>query len=328
MKKNIVQLIFVALLLTVTSMACKKDQNVTEVILDQSAITLAIEETVFLQATVLPNTATNKAVTWISNNPDIASVENGLVKANATGTAIITVTTQDGNKTAFCTVTVLSLSAPTLINVKGGTFTMGCTGEDCFSWELPSHQVTLSDYKISKYPVTQAQWEAIMGSNPSFYKGDSLPVETVNWTEVQDFIKKLNIVTSRNYRLPTEAEWEYACRGGTNSAQYTYSGSNNVDEVAWYKENSNSKTHPVGKKTPNKLGIYDMSGNVWEWCSDWYASYTNSPKTNPTGPQEGTLRVIRGGSWSNEAKRCSVSNRGTADPESGHSGLGFRLVSQ
>jgi formylglycine-generating enzyme required for sulfatase activity len=217
---------------------------------------------------------------------------------------------------------------PEMVTVSGGTFTMGCSDGDCFNWELPQHQVTVSKFKISKYPVTQKQWVEIMGSNPSYFKGDNNPVETVNWQDIQDFIKKLNQSTGKKYRLPTEAEWEYACRGGGKSAKYKYSGSNSIDAVAWYSGNSESKTHAVGAKTPNELGIYDMSGNVWEICSDWYGDYGASAQNNPQGPALGTLHVTRGGSWGNEPQRCRVSNRGTVAPEDRHSGLGFRLVLQ
>jgi formylglycine-generating enzyme required for sulfatase activity len=190
-----------------------------------------------------------------------------------------------------------------MVLVKGGTFTMGCTaeqGSDCFDWEKPAHKVTLSDFYIGKYEVTQAQWIAVMGSNPSrFSDCENCPVEWVSWEDVQDFIQKLNTKTGLNYRLPTEAEWEYAARGGAQSWGYKYSGSNNVDEVAWFSDNSGKKTHPVGTKKANELGIYDMSGNVWEWCYDWYGYYSSEAKTNPKGASSASLRVLRGGSWAN-----------------------------
>ncbi|MDR3217989.1 MAG: SUMF1/EgtB/PvdO family nonheme iron enzyme [Dysgonamonadaceae bacterium] len=216
-----------------------------------------------------------------------------------------------------------------MVYVKGGTFTMGCTAEqdnDCNDAENPVHQVTLSDFYIGKYEVTQAQWKAVMGSNPSQFKGDTLPVENVNWDDVQAFIKKLNTQTGKKYRLPTEAEWEYACRGGAYSAHYKYSGSNTVDDVAWYKENSGDQTHPIGQKSPNELSLYDMSGNVWEWCSDWKGAYSSGLQTNPTGPSSGSHRVGRGGSWYGSVQNVRVPFRLNFPPSLRNSVLGFRLA--
>ena len=218
-----------------------------------------------------------------------------------------------------------------MVYVKGGTFTMGATaeqGSDAFSNEKPTHSVTVSDFYIGKYEITQAQWIAVMGSNPSNFQGDNLPVEKVSWNDIQEFIQKLNAQTGKKFRLPTEAEWEYAARGGSQSKGYKYSGSNNISDVAWYEDNSNSKTHPVGQKTPNELGIYDMSGNVYEWCQDWYNSsaYSSSSQTNPTGPSSGSYRVLRGGSWFNGAGNCRVSNRGGYTPDYRSNSYGFRLA--
>ena len=156
-----------------------------------------------------------------------------------------------------------------MVRVEGGTFHMGATSEqkdEAWDREKPVHSVTLSSYYIGKTEVTQALWQAVMGSNPSNFKGSNLPVECVCWNDCQEFIQKLNSLTGRNFRLPTEAEWEFACRGGNNSRGYKYSGSNNLGSVAWYDDNSGGQTHPVATKAPNELGIYDMSGNVWEWC--------------------------------------------------------------
>ena len=182
---------------------------------------------------------------------------------------------------------------------------------------------------MGKYEVTQAQWKAVMGSNPSRFKGDNLPVENVSWDDVQAFIRKLNQLTGKRYRLPTEAEWEYAARGGNKSRGYKYAGGNNIDEVAWYDGNSGERTHPVGKKRPNELGLYDMSGNVWEWCSDWYDEdyYGNSPQNNPQGPASGSSRVFRGGSWLNYAILCRSASRYYSTPDSRYGLIGFRLVS-
>ncbi|MDR1652963.1 MAG: SUMF1/EgtB/PvdO family nonheme iron enzyme [Prevotellaceae bacterium] len=214
-----------------------------------------------------------------------------------------------------------------MVFVEGGTFTMGCTseqGSDCGDDEKPAHKIILSGYYIGKYEVTQAQWRAVMGSNPSYFKGDNLPVESVSWDDVQDFIRKLNQQTGKNYRLPTEAEWEFAARGGNSSRGYKYSGSNGVGSVAWYDGN---ETHPVGTKQANELGIYDMSGNVWEWCSDLYGIYSSSSQTNLKSASLGLNRVSRGGSWDGRARRVRVSDRNLNAPDNRYYGLGFRLAS-
>lgn len=206
-----------------------------------------------------------------------------------------------------------------MVYVSGGTFTMGGTseqGSDAESDEKPTHNVTLSSYYICKYEVTQALWRAVMGSNPSYFKGDNLPVECVSWNDCQTFINRLNSYTGRNFRLPTEAEWEFAARGGNYSRHYKYSGSNYIGDVAWYDNNSGNRTHPVGTKQPNELGLYDMSGNVYEWCSDWYGSYSSYSQSDPTGPNSGSGRVERGGSWINSpgsaARRAVASARPAA----------------
>ena len=217
-----------------------------------------------------------------------------------------------------------------MIPVEGGTFTMGATeeqGNDAYDDEKPAHKVTLSSYAIGKYPVTQELWKAVMGNNPSYFKGnDNLPVEQVSWDDCQEFIKKLNNLTGKDFRLPTEAEWEYAARGGKKSKGYKYSGSNNLDNVAWYSSNCGSKTHPVGEKKPNELGIYDMSGNVWEWCNDWYGNYQSSAVSNPTGPASGSDRVSRGGSWDCNDGDCRVSCRSYFVPGYRIYFLGLRLA--
>ena len=215
-----------------------------------------------------------------------------------------------------------------MVLVEGGTFRMGATSEqevEAKSNEKPVHSVTLSSYYIGKTEVTQVLWEAVMGINPSRFKGDYLPVENVSWDDCQEFIQKLNSLTGHNFRLLTEAEWEFACRGGNNSRGYKYSGSNKLGSVAWYNGNSGSKTHPVGTKAPNELGIYDMSGNVWEWCGDRYASYTSYSQTNPKGPS-GWYHVNRGGSWFSNARGCRSSYRDRDEPTYRHDILGLRLA--
>ena len=228
-----------------------------------------------------------------------------------------------------------------MIAVEGGTFTMGATaeqGSDVDRDESPTHQVTLSSYMIGKTEVTQELWEAVMGKslsqiaselgNSTYGEGANYPMYYVSWKDCQAFITKLNALTGKNFRLPTEAEWEFAARGGINSQGFKYSGSNTVDDVAWYFDTSSSTTHPVATKAPNELGIYDMSGSVYEWCNDWYSRsyYTSESQTNPTGPNSGSARMCRGGSWLTNARYCRVSFRFSYDPthRSGH--LGLRLA--
>ena len=239
--------------------------------------------------------------------------------------------------TVKCVATKASYSNGTLtvngikynmVWVDGGTFRMGATSEQGseISDEKPVHSVTLSGYYIGKTEVTQALWKAVMGSNPSNLKGDNLPVEQVSWNDCQEFIRKVNALTGQNFRLPTEAEWEFACRGGNNSRGYKYSGSNYIDNVAWYDGNSGDKTHPVATKSPNELGIYDMSGNVWEWCADWYGDYSSGRQTNPKGPYDGSRRVGRGGSWFIGARGCRSSDRYFDHPTVRYLNLGLRLA--
>lgn len=240
-----------------------------------------------------------------------------------------------------------------MVKVEGGTFTMGATseqGSEVRDDESPAHQVTLSDFYIGKYEVTQGLWEAVMsytgecadgssmsayssgvwlGSNPSstYGEGANYPAYYVSHDDIVNiFLPRLNKITGKTFRLPTEAEWEYAARGGNKSAGYKYSGSNTVGDVAWYIGNIATQTQEVGAKQPNELGIYDMSGNVWEWCSDWYGSYSSSSQTDPTGPSTGIYRVLRGGSWINSAGNCRLSYRYFRTPSYSNSIAGFRLV--
>jgi len=216
-----------------------------------------------------------------------------------------------------------------MVYVEGGTFQMGSAEGE--SDEKPVHSVTISSFYIGKYEVTQKEWKEIMGSNPSEFKGDNLPVEQVSWNDVQEYIRKLNAKTGEKYRLPTEAEWEYAARGGASTGSGSpskYSGSDNIEEVAWYSGNSGSKTHNAGTKAPNELVIYDMSGNLWEWCSDWYGKtyYSSSPSKDPKGPASGEYRVLRGGSWLSHGNGCRSANRLWAYPDNRHLNNGFRLA--
>lgn len=216
-----------------------------------------------------------------------------------------------------------------MVRVEGGTFHMGATDEQGSAAEAdekPVHNVTLRSFYIGKTEVTQELWEAVMDSNPSKFKGPDLPVENVSYEECQLFVEKLSRISGRKFRLPTEAEWEYACRGGEKSRGYRYSGGNNIDAVAWYNANSGRQTHPVGTKAANELGICDMSGNVWEWCSDWYGSYGEDWRVAPTGPESGTYRVYRGGSWSSGSGICRAAFRGNYSSSYRGDNLGLRLV--
>ena len=226
------------------------------------------------------------------------------------------------------TITVKGVSFD-MVYVEGGSFDMGATYEqvdNALDNEKPVHRVTLSGYYIGMYEVTQELWEAVMGSNPSYHAASQYPVESVSWNDCKEFVSRLSSLTGRTFRLPTEAEWEYAARGGNQSRHYKYSGSDNIGNVAWHAGNSGSSTHAVGTKSPNELGIYDMSGNVWEWCSDWYGDYSAGAQTNPQGPSSGSRRVLRGGSCYNSARYCRVSSRGNPIPEAFNSNYGLRLV--
>ena len=218
-----------------------------------------------------------------------------------------------------------------MIKVHGGTFQMGATPEQTGADddEKPVHSVTLSDYYIGETEVTQELWMTVMGTNPSNFTGNTQrPVDGVSWNVCQTFISKLNALTGENFRLPTEAQWEFAARGGNKSRGYLYSGSNSIGDVAWYEGTSGYgyKTHAVKTKSPNELGIYDMSGNVREWCQDWYAGYSSAAVTNPTGPTSGSYRVNRGGCWNSDASNCRAANRYIYAPGASFSTLGFRLA--
>jgi len=241
-----------------------------------------------------------------------------------------------------------SLKNPGLefVFVKGGTFEMGDTFVDDDGDEKPVHSVTVSSFYIGKYEVTQREWKEIMGSNPSDFKGDNLPVEKVSWHDAIRFCNKKSKIegltpcysgsgsnvscnfSANGYRLITEAEWEYAARGGSKSRGYKYSGSSNPDEVVWYRDNSGSKTHQGGRKKANELGLHDMSGNVWEWCWDWYDEgyYRNSPSNNPKGPSSGNDRVLRGGYWGDDTWYVRCTDRFRGNPGVSYSGNGFRYA--
>ncbi len=223
--------------------------------------------------------------------------------------------------------------------VKGGPFMMGATpeqGNDSWYDEKPVHEVTLDDFYIGVTEVTQSLWDAVMGINPSDFKNPVKPVERVSWNDCQVFIDSLNKLTGKHFRLPTEAEWEYAARGGRFSQGYKFAGSNTLDQVGWYIDNVPGESYEdegystqfVAVKQPNELGLYDMSGNVWEFCQDWYENYyyEKSPSVNPTGPETGSYRVIRGGSWYHSEGNSRVSMRGHTDPNNMYNSYGLRLV--
>ena len=217
--------------------------------------------------------------------------------------------------------------------VEAGTFQMG---GDMYDNEQPVHSVTLTkNYYMGETEVTQALWYAVMGQKPTsdgnqwsstYGLGDQYPAYRVSWDDCQTFITKLNALTGVTFRLPTEAEWEYAAKGGKKSNGYTYAGSNTIGDVAWYYNNSNSTTHAVGTKFANELGLYDMSGNVWEWCQDWYGDYSSDVQTDPTGPSSGSDRVLRGGSWDDGATICRVADRFYFTPTYRDNYRGFRLA--
>ncbi len=218
-----------------------------------------------------------------------------------------------------------------MVHVEGGTFMMGAKKNDSEASinEKPAHEVTLSDYWIGETQVTQALWQAVMGKNPSRFKDDlNCPVESVSWEDCQTFIRRLNKLTGKKFRLPTEAQWEFAARGGNigKDHHYRYAGSNDIFDVAWFLENSDSKTHPIGEREPNELGLYDMSGNVCEWCYDYYDYYDKSSKENPMGPSNGSYRVYRGGVWNSDASYCRVTNRNSSSQASASYHIGLRLA--
>jgi formylglycine-generating enzyme required for sulfatase activity len=280
------------------------------------------------------------------NDSIVTATINGsrlIVTGNHIGSTTIYVCDNYSNSKVALTVTVIDSMLQsetfnvngvsfTMIAVEGGTFIMGATSEqgtsEAWSSEYPTHQVTVDDFKIGETQVTQALWVAVMGSNPSRFTGNSSrPVDQVTWNECMQFISKLNEITGRNFRLPTEGEWEFAARGGNQSNGYKYAGSNDIGTVAWYSGNANSTTHPVSQKLPNELGLFDMSGNLYDWCSDWYGDYNEASQINPKGPSTGTAKVSRGGCWYGNARYCRVSHRRGVEMTSGkRSDQGLRLA--
>lgn len=273
----------------------------------------------------------------VPKQPSNRKTNNSGSKPQGKKTLSWTVTNQGDNK-----VFTIGGVSFTMVYVQGGTFTMGATseqGSDAYDNEKPAHSVTLSNYYIGETEVTQELWEAVMGTTvrqqrdkankerPLRGEGVNYPMYYISWDECKTFVTQLNSLTGQRFHLPTEAQWEYAARGGNKSRGYEFAGSNTPSEVAWYNDNSGDSTHPVKTKSPNELGLYDMSGNVFEWCQDWYGSYSSGTQTNPTGPSSGAYRVYRGGSWDYFARNCRVSYRYGNTPSRHYgSSLGLRLA--
>ena len=267
---------------------------------------------------------------------EVSNVNNAVQSIPSTSPFQSTAITSDNSSSTFATSGASEISIPLkngisieMVKVEAGTFMMGATSEmkNSLKQEKPVHQVILTnDYYMGKYEVTQALWKTVMGSNPSSFNGNDLPVENISWNDCQKFISKLNSMTGRKFRLPTEAEWEYAARGGKKSRGYLYSGSNNISDVAWYDGNSKNETHPVGMKQANELGIYDMSGNVSEWCQDRFGAYSSLSQTNPIGSVSGTCRVYRGGDQINNSRLCRSLFRLADSPDRRLINYGLRLV--
>jgi formylglycine-generating enzyme required for sulfatase activity len=247
------------------------------------------------------------------------------------------------NQTTQVTFKIIAPPPAGMVYVEGGTFTMGDTAGRGESYEKPNHQVTLSSFYMGKHEVTQKQWQEVMGNKPAHFKGDNLPVEQVSWYDCVEFCNKLSQNegltpcysgsgkqtncdwTANGYRLPTEAEWEYAAKGGKLSKGFKYYGSNDIENVAWYDNNSVKKTHAVGGRQANELGIFDMNGNVYEWCWDWYDNYTSNNQTNPHGSNNGINRVLRGGSWNVDGYNCRAANK-QGSPGERDSDIGMRFI--
>ena len=252
---------------------------------------------------------------------EVAAENKNLSKPVAKASAITKLTRQEAAKEI----------EDNMVKVDAGVFTMGCANEqdaDCYYWEKPSHAIKISSFYMNKFDVTQKEWIAVMDSNPGYTPCSDCPVENISWQETILFINRLNNLSGKHYRLPTEAEWEYAARGGSKSGGYKYSGSNDAFLVSWHDKNSDKQTHPVGQLQPNELGLYDMSGNVWQWCADWFEAdyYKNGTADNPKGPFGDSYKVCRGGSWWSEAKDGRVSNRDRYPIDGRDDDVGFRLA--
>ena len=325
---------------------------VSSVSLNKTSLTLDIGDTETLSAFVAPEDATNRSVIWTSSNTSVATVDgSGKVTAVSYGTVTITATSvSNASKKATCTVKVTRVTKTFTVGgvtfrmrlVEAGTFSMGTSPDG--NNVTPVHNVTLTnDYYIGETEVTQALWKAVTEYYPTsggnawtstYGLGNEYPAYYISYADVQSFINRLNSLTGQTFRMPTEAEWEFAAKGGNKSKGYTYSGNDAIDNVAWYTVNSYNKgtsspdfgIHVVKAKSANELGVYDMSGNVCEWCSDRYGSYSSSAQTNPTGATSGSDRVIRGGSWCSNATYCRTTHRDYSTPYYRDYYLGVRLA--
>ena len=323
MKKIIILLLMPMAMLTAS--AQNNDYNMVIELKNGTTITLGADEVGNLTfnsetLSISGNTIEDILAILAKNNAKIDEL-TGLV--NQLQMAVLTEQTFTVNDVSF-----------KMKKVSGGTFQMGEASE-AYIYETPIHSVTLSDYWIGETEVTQALWYAVMWQSPtwggdqwssSYGLGDNYPAYYVSWDNCQEFITRLNQLTGLQFRLPTEAEWEFAARGGNSSQGYKYAGSNTIGDVAWYSSNSGSKTQPVATKSPNELGLYDMSGNVYEWCQDWFGDYSSSAQTDPVGPSSGFGRVLRGGSWNNSAWYCRVSYRNYNTPSNHYYDYGLRIA--
>lgn len=267
-----------------------------------------------VQLKATKNTSTSSRTTTITLGKGKTLAKVTITQKGAAGKAVNPdLDIASGKSVELFTVNGVSFE---MVRVDGGSFMMGSNDG---RREKPIHLETVKTFWIGRTEVTQALWEAVMGSNPSYFKGSNLPVENVSWDDCQEFIERLNRKTGKKFRLPSDAEWEYAARGGNRSAGYKYSGSNDIGRVAWYDDNSNGNTHPVASKLDNELGLYDMSGNVWEWCQDCW-------RKNYSAAYDCSYRVFRGGSWNSSATRCRVAYRRNNSPGNRYGNVGVRLA--
>ena len=297
--------------------------DIQSIALSADYLTMDVDEVITLDVELSPDNLDQVPLVWTSTNNAVATVSNGHIKAVAPGVCDIIVSYKD--KKASCQVAVLKRVDVNgvsfyMLPVRGGSFMMGAVLGQLGSNvnEKPQHKVTISDYMIGVTEVTQELWQAVMGNTPGHFKGyPKHPVDNVSWSDCEIFINALNELTGLIFHLPTEAQWEYAARGGNRSEDYIFAGSNTLMPVGWYVSNSANMgeghpdygTHDVATKNPNELNLYDMCGNVNEWCYDWYITYTADPQTNPVGPTNGAHKVFRGGSWNDKAASCRITFR-------------------